>query len=78
MFDDDDDEPSGGGSYSIGSGAPVDAFNERPGLGGGGGGFGGGRPSGGDSFTGSGPGGFFGLNKGALVKKKRRGLASRS
>ena len=78
VFDDDDDEPSGGGSYSIGSGAPVDAFNERPGLGGGGGGFGGGRPSGGDSFTGSGPGGFFGLNKGALVKKKRRGLASRS
>ncbi len=29
---DDDDRPSGT-SYSIGSGAPVDAFNERPGLG---------------------------------------------
>ena len=75
VFDDDDGDQPTGTSYSIGSGAPVDAFNERPGLGGGG--FGGGRPSGGDSFTGSGPGGFFGLNKGALVKKKRKGLASR-
>ena len=75
VFDDDGDDQPTGTSYSIGSGAPVDAFNERPGLGGGG--FGGGRPSGGDSFTGSGPGGFFGLNKGALVKKKRKGLASR-
>jgi len=73
--DDDDDEPSGGGSYSIGSGAPVDAFNERPGLGGGGGRS---NPGVGSfSFSGGGSRGFTGgFNKGALVKK-RKGLASR-
>lgn len=75
VFDDDDDDgPSGGGSYSIGSGAPVDAFNERPGLGGGG------RSNpgvGSFSFGGGGSRGFTGgFNKGALVKK-RKGLASR-
>ena len=87
QFDDDgDDEPSGGGSYSIGSGAPVDAFNERPGLGGGsfggrsggsgrGSGYGSSLSSVNDSNS-SNPGRRF--NKGALVKKKRRGLASRS
>lgn len=75
VFDDDDDEPSGGGSYSIGSGAPVDAFNERPGLGGGG------RSNpgvGSFSFGGGGSRGYTGgFNKGTLVKKKRKGLASR-
>lgn len=74
VFDDDDDDQSSGNSYSIGSGAPVDAFNERPGLGGGG------RSNpgvGSFSFGGGGSRGFTGgFNKGALVKK-RKGLASR-
>ena len=70
QFDDDgDDEPSGGGSYSIGSGAPVDAFNERPGLG-----------SSTSQSLGRGMSSSqhsaFRFNKGALVKK-RKGLASR-
>jgi len=74
VFDDDDDDQPTGTSYSIGSGAPVDAFNERPGLGGGG------RSNpgvGSFSFGGGGSRGFTGgFNKGALVKK-RKGLASR-
>lgn len=62
--DDGDDENYGGGSYDFSSGGFESTYGSTP--------------SGGDSFTGAGPGGFFGLNKGALVKKKRRGLASRS
>ena len=70
QFDDDDDDgPSGGQSYSIGSGAPVDAFNERPGLG-----------SSTSQSLGRGMSSSqhsaFRFNKGALVKK-RKGLASR-
>ena len=62
--DDGDDNNYGGNSYDFSSGGFESTYGSTP--------------SGGDSFTGAGPGGFFGLNKGALVKKKRRGLASRS
>lgn len=69
VFDDDDDGPSGSESYSIGSGAPVDAFNERPSLGNPT------SPSLGRGMTSS-QHSAFRFNKGALVKK-RKGLASR-
>ena len=62
--DDGDDNNYSGNSYDFSSGGFESTYGSTP--------------SGGDSFTGAGPGGFFGLNKGALVKKKRRGLASRS
>jgi len=63
--DDGDDNNYSGNSYDFSSGGFESTYGSTP--------------SGGDSFTGAGPGGFFGLNKGALVKKKkkRRGLASR-
>jgi hypothetical protein len=74
--DDSDDEGFTGNSYSIGSGAPVDAFNERPGLGS----SSNNASSSYSSSFGSG-GGYYdnigpSFNKGSLVKK-RRGLASR-
>ena len=72
----DDNNDNLGNSYDFSNPSDNQSAYEQEAYGGGGG-FGGGRPSGGDSFTGSGPGGVFGLNKGALVKKKRKGLASR-
>lgn len=74
--DSDDEGTSTGNSYSIGSGAPVDAFNERPGLGS----SSNNASSSYSSSFGSG-GGYYdnigpSFNKGSLVKK-RRGLASR-
>jgi hypothetical protein len=68
-------DDNGGGSSGGPPGAGGSTGYDTPGYGSGGGSSLG-RPSGGDSFTGAGPGGFFGLNRGGRVGMQAGGVAA--